>query len=178
MDSDDDFMSDVSSQDDFLGTQGSDDESLGEDFDDLDAGFSDDKDLIKHKKKPYEVEFKVLAPADIDHEQLGQVNEVCAILGLPPESAAILLRFGRWNKEKLIESYMEHPEQTLEEAGLGSNFEGTAKTECIPGFMCDICCEDGDDLETKSRKKERLVESSVQATAVIASWTLSRWICS
>lgn len=120
----------------------------GADFDDLDAGFSDDKDLIKHKKKPYEVEFKVLAPADIDHEQLGQVNEVCAILGLPPESAAILLRFGRWNKEKLIESYMEHPEQTLEEAGLGSNFEGTAKTECIPGFMCDICCEDGDDLET------------------------------
>jgi hypothetical protein len=30
MDSDDEFMSDVSSQDDFLGTQGSDDESLGE----------------------------------------------------------------------------------------------------------------------------------------------------
>jgi Zinc finger, C3HC4 type (RING finger). len=117
-------------------------------FDDLDAGFSDDKDLIKHKKKPYEVEFKVLDPPDIDHEQLGQVNEVCAILGLPPESVAILLRFGRWNKEKLIESYMEHPGETLEEAGLGSNFEGTAKTERVPGFMCDICCEDGDDLET------------------------------
>ena len=30
MDSDDDFMSDVSSADDFLDTQGSDDESLGE----------------------------------------------------------------------------------------------------------------------------------------------------
>jgi ariadne-1 len=30
MDSDDDFMSDVSSGDDFLDTQGSDDESLGE----------------------------------------------------------------------------------------------------------------------------------------------------
>ena len=30
MDSDDDFMSDVSSQDDFLDMQGSDDESLGE----------------------------------------------------------------------------------------------------------------------------------------------------
>ncbi|CAG8906430.1 unnamed protein product [Penicillium egyptiacum] len=148
MDSDDDFMSDVSSQDDFLGTQGSEDESLGEDFDDLDAGFSDDKDLIKHKKKPYEVEFRVLDPPDIDREQLAQVNEVCAVLGLPPESVAILLRFGRWNKEKLIESYMEHPEETLEEAGLGSNFEGTAKTERVPGFMCDICCEDGDDLET------------------------------
>ncbi|KAJ5544799.1 Zinc finger C6HC-type [Penicillium sp. DV-2018c] len=148
MDSDDECMSDVSSQEDFLGTQGSDDESLGEDFDDLDHGFSDDKDLLKNKKKPYEVEYKVLDPSDIDHEQLGQVNEVCAILGLPPESAAILLRFGRWNKEKLIEGYMEQPEKTLEQAGLGSGSGWTPKTEIVPGFTCDICCEDGDDLET------------------------------
>ncbi|KAJ5637912.1 hypothetical protein N7490_007791 [Penicillium lividum] len=149
MDSDDDFMSDVSSGDDFLDTQGSDDESLGEvDFGDLDTGFSDDKDLIKQKRKPYEVEFKVLEPADIEREQMVQINEVSAILGLPPESAAILLRFGRWKQEKLIEGYMEHPEETLEEAGLGTNFEGTAKTEVVPAFMCDICCEDGPDLET------------------------------
>ncbi|KAJ5363170.1 hypothetical protein N7541_004014 [Penicillium brevicompactum] len=147
MDSDDDFMSDVSS-DEFLGTQGSDNESLGEDFGDLDTGFSDDKDLIRNNRKPYEVEYKVLDPPDIDHEQNVQVDEVCAVLGLPPESAAILLRFGRWNKEKLIESYMEHPEETLEDAGLGTSFEGSAKTELVPGFMCDICCEEGDDLET------------------------------
>lgn len=43
---------------------------------------------------------------------------------------------------------MDHPEETLEEAGLGTNFEGTPKTEVVPGFMCEICCEDGDDLET------------------------------
>ncbi|KAJ5621807.1 hypothetical protein N7528_005039 [Penicillium herquei] len=149
MDSDDDFMSDVSSADDFLDTQGSDDESLGEvDFGDLDTGFSDDKDLIKQKRKAYEVEFKVLDPSDIEREQLVQVNNVSAILGLPPESAAILLRFGRWKQEKLIEEFMDHPERTLEEAGLGTNFEGTAKTEVVPGFACDICCEDGADLET------------------------------
>jgi ariadne-1 len=58
------------------------------------------------------------------------------------------LRYGRWNREKLIEGYMDHPEETLEEAGLGTNFEGTPKTEVVPGFMCDICCEDGDNLET------------------------------
>ncbi|KAJ5532856.1 hypothetical protein N7494_009408 [Penicillium frequentans] len=149
MDSDDDFMSDVSSGDDFADTQGSDDESLGEvDFGDLDTGFSDDKDLIKQKRKPYEVEFKVLDTSDIEREQLVQINEVSAILGLPPESAAILLRFGRWKQEKLIEGYMEHPEETLEEAGLGTNFEGTAKTEVVSDFMCDICCEDGSDLQT------------------------------
>ncbi|KAJ5707803.1 hypothetical protein N7488_007604 [Penicillium malachiteum] len=118
------------------------------DFGDLDTGFSDDKDLIKQKRKAYEVEFKVLDPSDIEREQLVQVNNVSAILGLPPESAAILLRFGRWKQEKLIEEFMDHPERTLEEAGLGTNFEGTAKTEVVPGFACDICCEDGADLET------------------------------
>lgn len=118
------------------------------DFGDLDAGFSDDKDLIKQKRKPYEVEFKVLDPTDIEREQLVQINDVSQILGLPPESAAILLRFGRWKQEKLIEGYMDHPDETLEDAGLGTNFEGTAKTEVVPDFMCDICCEDGPDLET------------------------------
>lgn len=118
------------------------------DFDDLDAGFSDDKDLLRNKRMPYEVEYKVLDPIDIDEEQRSQVNEVCTVLGLPPESAAILLRFGQWNKEKLIESYMEHQEQTLENAGLGPNFEETAKTERVSGFTCDICCEEGDDLKT------------------------------
>lgn len=122
---------------------------LAVDFgDDIDVGFSQDKDIIGNARKPYEVEFKVLDPGDIDREQNQQVSEVSEVLGLPPESAAILLRYGRWNRERLIESYMDHPEETLEEAGLGTNFEGTPKTEVIPGFACEICCEDGDDLET------------------------------
>lgn len=90
----------------------------------------------------------MLDPSDIDREQLVQVDEVSAILGLPPESAAILLRYGRWKQEKLIEGYMEHPDETLEEAGLGTNFEGTAKTEVVDDFMCEICCEEGPGLET------------------------------
>ena len=36
----------------------------------------------------------------------------------------------------------------MEEGGLGANFDSDPKTEVIPGFTCDICCEDGDDLET------------------------------
>lgn len=89
-----------------------------------------------------------MAPPDIEYEQLVQVNEVSAILGLPPESAAILLRFARWKKEKLIEGYMENEDKTLEDAGLGKSAQGSAKTEVIPGFMCDICCDDGDNLES------------------------------
>lgn len=169
MDSDDDFMTDVSSrEEDFLDMQDSEDESLGEglfisliasvnywltpyllDFgDDFGDSFSYDKDLVQKTKKPYEVEFKVLSPADIDRDQNSQITEVSSILGLPPESAGILLRFARWNREKLIESYMDRSEEILEEAGLGHSFESNPRTEVVPGFMCEICCEDGDDLET------------------------------
>lgn len=115
---------------------------------DLDTGFSDDKDLLKQKRKPYEVDYKVLDPEEIQHEQDVQVKNVSEILGLPPESAAILLRFSRWKQENLVEGFFQHPEETLEEAGLGTDSEGARKIEKVPDFVCDICCEDGPDLET------------------------------
>lgn len=58
------------------------------------------------------------------------------------------MRFAQWNREKLIDSYMDRPEEILEEAGLGQSFEENPTTEIKPGFMCEICCEDGDGLET------------------------------
>ncbi|KAJ5898848.1 hypothetical protein N7495_003592 [Penicillium taxi] len=145
MDSDgDEFMSELSNE--FL--DDSDDGSLGDEYEDNDTVFSDDKDLYKQKRKPYEVEYKVLAPAEIKRDQLGQVNEVSTILGLPPEWAAVLLRFSKWKKEKLIEGYMEQPEKILEDAGLGSNLDHSAQIEVLSDFTCDICCEDGPNLET------------------------------
>lgn len=116
--------------------------------DEFDVGFSYDKDLVQKTKKPYEVDFKVLSPSDIDREQNYQIGEVSSVLGLPPESAGILLRFARWNREKLIESYMDRSEELLEEAGLGDSFEENPRTETVPGFACSICCEDDEDLET------------------------------
>ena len=120
------------------------------DFDDDDilGSFSDSKDASNNSRKAYEVEQKVLSPEDIEREQNVHIKDVATILGLPPESVAILLRYGRWNKEKLIESYMDDSDKVLEEAGLGPASSRTPKTEVVPGFMCDICCEEGDDLQT------------------------------
>ena len=98
--------------------------------------------------KPYEVDFRVLSPAEIHSSQQKQIDEVCQILGLPPESVAILLRYMRWNKEKLIETYMDKPDEVLQDAGLGPQFTMTPKTEMIKGFTCEICYEDGRRLET------------------------------
>lgn len=172
MDSDDEFMSGLSSQDERF-DQDSDDGSFGDgmcrkasrrmlqeltrylrsefDEEDPDIGFSQDKDM-KPKKKAYEIDFKVFSPADIQAHQDKQIDEVSAILGQPSESTAILLRHLRWNKERLIEAYMDKPEQVLENAGLGPDRGQAPKTRVIKGFICDICCEDAPGLETYALK--------------------------
>ena len=112
------------------------------------GSFSDDREPVKPVRKPYEVEHKALSPEEIDSEQNVQINEVSSILGLSAESAAILLRYSRWNREKLIETYMDHPEETMENAGLGSDLEHTPKIETVPGFVCEVCYDESDDVES------------------------------
>lgn len=122
------------------------------DFDEPDTGFDmGDKDLGP-KRKSYEVPFKVYSPADIQNYQNAQIEEVSMIIGQPPESTAILLRYARWNKEKLVESYMDKEEVVLENAGLSNSNANTPKIETIPGFLCDICCEDSPQQRTYAMK--------------------------
>lgn len=74
-------------------------------------------------------------------------------LGMPKEHAATLLRHYRWNKEKLIERYMDNPDKVLRLAGVVTD----KVRRIIPAreistpqhpFSCDICCDDEADLET------------------------------
>ena len=123
------------------------------DFDQApDSGFGYEKDLLNHPQKPYEVDFKVLSPPDIQSQQDKQFHEVSSILELPAEQAAILIRFMRWNKEKLIESYMDNPEKMLEDAGLGNTFSQSPKTQSVKGFTCEICFEDEPGIQTYAMK--------------------------
>jgi len=115
---------------------------------DPDTGFSQDKDLIRPTKKSYEVDYKVCAPADIQAHQDKQIEEISSILGQPSEASAILLRYLRWNKERLIETYMERPEALLDSAGLGPDNGQIPKTKVVQGFTCSICYEDEPGLET------------------------------
>ncbi|KAF4300846.1 putative ring finger protein [Botryosphaeria dothidea] len=156
MDSDDDFNSPQSSEDDFMADDDS-DVSLQDDSDldieDADIAFdSQDKD-IKPGKKSYEVDFKVYSPGDIQAYQNRVIDEVSQIIGQPGESTAILLRYTRWNKERLIEQYMDKQEELLEDAGLGDDVTTVAKiTKAGPDFMCDICADDDPELDTYAMK--------------------------
>ena len=106
------------------------------------------KEDLRPKKTSYEVDFKVYSPADIQSYQDKQIEEVAMIIGQPPEASAILLRHARWNKERLIESYMDKQEKVLEDAGLGRNPSSIPKITIVKNFTCEICCEDSPGLST------------------------------
>jgi ariadne-1 len=110
------------------------------------------KDQIKKERKAYDTSFKVFHPADIQAQQDELVSEVNMILDITNEDAAILLRHFRWNKERLIEDYMDRSRKVLEDAGLGQGTSSLPKLQAIPGFVCDICCEDGPGLQSFAMK--------------------------
>ncbi|KAE9975165.1 hypothetical protein Vi05172_g8515 [Venturia inaequalis] len=141
-----DFDSDVSDQE-----MGSDDEL--EDFDD-DAGFESQDKISKVQKKAFEVDFKVYSPNDIRRFQEKEIDEVKDLLGQPPENAAILLRRYRWNRERLLDAYMEKQMEVLDAAGLEEDESGHSKIQAVEGFMCDICCEDDAGMQTFALKCE------------------------
>ncbi|KAJ0338447.1 hypothetical protein COL922a_005574 [Colletotrichum nupharicola] len=158
MDSEEDFMSALSSEDEMMQDDSGEDMSGADDFDEDDFDDEPDADLgiIKDsdskKKVAYDISFKVYKPEDIQSQQDDMIDEVNMILNIRKEDVAILLRHFRWNKERLIEDYMDTPNKVLEAAGLGSNVTGPPKLDAIPGFMCDICCEDEEGLQTFSLK--------------------------
>lgn len=157
MDSEDEFMSGISDsqEEDFGNQQDSDDGSLEDEFDDEDEpdlGFSHEKEIMKPGKKSYEIDFTVYSPSEIQAHQDKQVDEVSQILGQPSEASAILLRHFRWNKERLIEAYMDRPDAALENAGLGSGSQQTVTTKVIKNFTCSICFEDEEGTETYALK--------------------------
>jgi len=120
--------------------------------DEGDLGFdTHDKDL-KPRKKAYEVDFSIYSPEDIQAYQDRQINEVSNIIGQPPEATAILMRHSRWNKERLIEQYMDGQEELLEKAGLSRDEGAAPKIQPVSGFVCDICCEDTPGMPTFALK--------------------------
>ncbi|KAH8668905.1 hypothetical protein BX600DRAFT_480834 [Xylariales sp. PMI_506] len=152
MDSDEDMsILDQSSDEDIM-----DSENEVEDFDAFDDEPDDEPDLdtSKEKKKiAYDISFKVFTPTDIMDQQDDMMGEVNMILEMRKEDAAILLRYFRWNKERLIEQYMDNQNKVLEAAGLGASSRSSPpRLEVIPGFMCDICCDDEEGLQSFAMK--------------------------
>jgi ariadne-1 len=115
-------------------------------------GFESQDKMARNEKPAYEVNFKVFSPTDIDGAQDRLIKEVKDVLGQPPEATAILLRYHRWNKEKLFDAYMEHQHEIIEAAGLGDEKIYSARVQKLKGFTCDICFDDEANISTFSLK--------------------------
>jgi ariadne-1 len=122
------------------------------DVDEAELGFDSQAKDLKSGKKSYEVDYKVYSPKEIQEHQDKQIEDVSAILGQPAESTAILLRHARWNKERLIENYMDRRDDVLEAVGLGVSNSSSPAVKQVKGFTCDICCEDSPNLNTFAMK--------------------------
>ena len=102
----------------------------------------------KDKTKPYEVECKVHSVQDILNTQNKEIALVSGILGCAEQHAATLLRYFKWNKDKLMERYMDNPAAISEAAGVILDSNKLPRYITVKGFVCDVCCNDEDGLQT------------------------------
>ncbi|KAK3812183.1 MAG: hypothetical protein J3Q66DRAFT_349608 [Benniella sp.] len=106
-----------------------------------DTGFTD-MDYEKLHKKPFEVDFTVLPLEDIIAAQNKAANHVAGILGVTVDQAKELLRSSKWNKERLIERYMDKPDEILDQAGVVLDAAQAPVLKHRQDFLCGICFDD------------------------------------
>jgi len=87
--------------------------------------------------------FEVLTEDSIIKDSKSMIEEVAQLCGIPTSAvSAALLRHFKWNKEKLIESYLEDPKKTCIEAGMTSfDLEKPFQNANQP-YGCLICFEE------------------------------------
>jgi len=91
--------------------------------------------------------YQVLEMNEIVGESKKLIKEVTDVLSLPSQVAAVaLLRHFGWNKEKLIERYMENPEAVCKEAGMSTLKLDSPVINPKEKVTCPVCYED---LEAK-----------------------------
>lgn len=111
---------------------------------------SDDGVFLDHsisdvrQKKPYEVDFRCLTIAGIEAMQQKEIDHIAGMFMVPAHDAAVLLRHFQWNKERLIEQYMDDTERVKWEAGVLDNPACPRMLE-MHDFTCEICCMSSDD---------------------------------
>jgi ariadne-1 len=99
--------------------------------------------------KDHEIEFVVHSLAEITAFQNKESNHVAGIIDIAPQHAATLLRHFGWNKELLVERYMENPEKILSEACVIFGQQPFIRIQSgIPDFVCEVCYDEGPEVST------------------------------
>ncbi|KAI0338229.1 hypothetical protein BDW22DRAFT_1363103 [Trametopsis cervina] len=85
------------------------------DVDGYDGGF---KATGKGKLKTYEVEHDSLSQAQIKDLMKVEVDYISGLCGVNADIAGVLLRHFDWNREKLVDKYMDNPDAVNNAAGI------------------------------------------------------------
>ncbi|KAL7007946.1 hypothetical protein EMMF5_002595 [Cystobasidiomycetes sp. EMM_F5] len=101
-------------------------------------------------KANYQVDYTAISKTDLQKEMAKEIGHVASALSLNDKDAAALLRHLKWNKERVIDRYMEDADKLRHDAGIdlpqASTSASPAKSQPrlkrIRGFVCDICCDD------------------------------------
>ncbi|KAF8579447.1 hypothetical protein K439DRAFT_1416175 [Ramaria rubella] len=106
----------------------------------------------KGKQKIDDFVFQSFSPTELEEETRKEIESVMAILGLEFPIASILLRQFRWNKDRLLDAFMESPHEVSNLKCSGERLSGIgppAKRQRVTPeeFICDICCESPPDSE-------------------------------
>ncbi|EJD52338.1 hypothetical protein AURDEDRAFT_111086 [Auricularia subglabra TFB-10046 SS5] len=164
----------------------SDDDDYNYDSDEIMDGTQDDASSVsdmdeeedfqiqptRDKKKSYEIDFDCLEPDAIQATIRADAEQIVTIFGVDPSTASLLLRHMGWNKERLMEKYMDNPTAMLEAAGIvvqqpagpsqqapirtapsssrqatstvirRSARRPTADSKALPPVGCLICCDE------------------------------------
>ncbi|KAL4244137.1 RBR-type E3 ubiquitin transferase [Abortiporus biennis] len=121
---------------------------------------------VKSKLKSYEVEHISLSQPQVEKLMKTDVDHISGIFGVDAEIASLLLRHFNWNKEKLIEKYMDNAAVVTTAAGItvpekessgssshrSSSSPSQSQTKILERitpppapnepFVCPICCDD------------------------------------
>ncbi|KAJ7252146.1 hypothetical protein B0H12DRAFT_1118707 [Mycena haematopus] len=130
-----------------------DEDSDGDDGMELD----DFKVPAKTTRKAYELECDSLTQSAVEKLMEQDVEHIRGIFGVDASTASLLLRHMSWNKERLIEKYMDNANKMLVAAGVvvpeaeppRPSRRPSRKPKSPPKdttFVCSICFDDAPDL--------------------------------
>ncbi|KAF7311819.1 RBR-type E3 ubiquitin transferase [Mycena indigotica] len=114
------MSSDYEYSDDDVDNVFDDDELMADGDSDGDDGMEMDdfKVVPKATRKAYELEYDSLSQPAVEKLMEKDVEYIRGILGVDDNTASLLLRHMGWNKERLIEKYMDNANKTLVAAGV------------------------------------------------------------
>ena len=82
--------------------------------------------------------FHVWTTNDIESRQNKIIEETTELLGLPPDDAIIVLRYYKWNQDKLNEHWFDKMKDIKKKSGLAAE-EGLVSFDMVKSDFCYIC---------------------------------------